>query len=115
MRHLSHGEIQAHSAGSQPAGEISHAAVAVMAELGVDIADHFPKPLTDEIVYAADVVVTMGCGDACALYSLKKYQDWPIPDPNGEPLDGVRAIRDEIRARVEQLVAELSATSGQNR
>jgi protein-tyrosine-phosphatase len=80
-----------------------------MAELGIDIADEFPKPVTDEVVHAADVVVTMGCGDACALYPFKKYQDWPIPDPNGQPIGRVRAIRDEIQRRVHSLLAELSA------
>lgn len=109
LRRASRGEIQAHSAGSAPATEIDPAAVAVMDEIGIDLSREFPKPVTDEVVAAVDVVVTMGCGDACALYPFKKYEDWPIPDPSGQPLDGVRAIRDEIRTRVERLRTELLA------
>jgi protein-tyrosine-phosphatase len=107
MRHLSRGEIETHSAGSQPAEQIDPTAVPVMDELGFPIADEFPKLLPDDVLQAADVVVTMDCGDACALYPFKKYQDWPIPDPRGESIETVRAIRDDICARVEQLLAEL--------
>jgi arsenate reductase len=108
-RRLSNWEIETYSAGSQPVAEINPTAVAVMAEMGIDIADEFPKPVTDEIVQAADVVVTLGCGDACALYPFKKYQDWAIPDPSGEPIERVRAIRDEIQGRVQDLLEELRA------
>lgn len=107
-RHLSSGQLEVHSAGSQPAGEINPAVVEVMREIGLDLANEFPKPLTDEVVQAADVVVTMGCGDACALYPFKKYEDWPIEDPEGQPLEKVRDIRDAIRARVQRLLADLS-------
>ncbi len=80
-----------------------------MAELGIDLSDEFPKPVADEVLPGADVVVTMGCGDACALYPFRKYHDWPIPDPDGEPIQVVRTIRDDIRSRVEQLLAQLRA------
>ena len=87
--------------------EINPAAVAAMAEVGIDITDEFPKPWTDEIVRAADVVITMGCGDACPLYPGKRYEDWELDDPAGQDVDAVRPIRDEIRSRVEALMASL--------
>ncbi|HEY8173175.1 MAG TPA: heat-shock protein HtpX, partial [Dehalococcoidia bacterium] len=80
-------------------------------ELGIDISEEFPKPLADEFVRAADVVITMGCGDACPIYPGKKYLDWDVPDPAGQPLDIVRGIRDEIRSRVEGLISELITPS----
>jgi len=95
------------SGGSEPTSEINAAAVAAMAEVGIDITGEFPKPWTDEIVRAADVVVTMGCGDACPLYPGKRYEDWELDDPDGMDLDAVRGIRDEIRRRVEVLLASL--------
>ena len=109
--HLSGGRVHARSAGSDPAERANPAAVVVMGELGLDLSREFPKPLTDEAVRAADVVITMGCGDACPLYPGKKYEDWQVDDPAGQPVEIVRAIRDRIRARVERLLAELGVRS----
>jgi arsenate reductase (thioredoxin) len=103
----SEGRIRVRSAGSQPAAEINPAAVAAMEELGVDIGEEFPKPLTDEFVRAADVVITMGCGDACPIYPGKRYEEWTIDDPAGQSLETVRRIRDDIDNHVQKLVAEL--------
>jgi arsenate reductase (thioredoxin) len=105
----SNGRIQVRSAGSAPAGEINPAVVEVMEELGVDLGEEFPKPLTDGAVQAADIVITMGCGDACPVYPGKKYEDWQLDDPAGRDVDAVRKIRDEIDRRVQRLVAELAA------
>ena len=112
--HLSGGWIGVRSAGSLPGEEIHPSVVEAMGEIGVDIHTEFPKPLTDEVVRAADVVVTMGCGDACPVYPGKRYEDWQVGDPAGQPLEVVRQVRDDIKARVEALVAQLSpiATSG---
>jgi protein-tyrosine-phosphatase len=99
------------SGGSEPGLEINPAAVEVMAEVGIDITDEFPKPWTDEIVQAADVVITMGCGDACPIFPGKRYEDWDLVDPAGLEVDDVRPIRDEIRGRVETLLASLVPTS----
>jgi len=104
---LSGGRVNVWSAGSAPADEINPAAVAVMAEMGLDLSQEFPKPMTDEVVRAADVVITMGCGDACPIYPGKRYEDWAVDDPAGQPPERVRLIRDDIRARVERLLAEL--------
>jgi arsenate reductase (thioredoxin) len=111
---LSGGTVSVRSAGSTPADEIHNNVIEALAEIGVDIRREFPKPLTDEVVRAADVVVTMGCGDACPVYPGKHYEDWEIADPAGQSLEAVRRIRDEIRGRVENLIAELmvSRTSG---
>ena len=109
FQHLSGGRAVAWSGGSEPGAEINPSAIAAMAERGIDIAGEFPKPWTDEIVRAADVVVTMGCGDACPIYPGKRYEDWELDDPAGEDLDTVRRIRNEIDVRVERLVAELLA------
>jgi arsenate reductase len=109
--HLSGGRVHVRSAGSDPAERVNPAAVVVMGELGLDLSREFPKPLTDEAVRAADVVITMGCGDACPLYPGKRYEDWPVEDPAGQPVETVRAIRDRIRARVERLLAELGVRS----
>ena len=98
------------SAGSTPADEIHPNVIDALAEIGVDIRREFPKPLTDEVVRAADVVVTMGCGDACPVYPGKHYEDWEIADPAGQSMEAVRAIRDEIQGRVENLIAELVAS-----
>jgi len=103
----SKGQIRVRSAGSAPADEINPNAVAVLEELGIDIADEFPKPLTDDGVRAADVVITMGCGDACPIYPGKRYEDWELDDPAGQDLETVRRIRDEIDERVQALVHEL--------
>jgi arsenate reductase (thioredoxin) len=103
----SEGRIHVRSAGSQPANEINRAVVEAMEELGVDMDEEFPKPLTDEVVRAADVVVTMGCGDACPIYPGKRYEDWTVDDPAGGDLETVRRIRDDIDARVQRLIAEV--------
>lgn len=96
------------SGGSEPGSEVNPAAVAAMAEVGIDISGEFPKPWTDEIVRAADVVVTMGCGDACPVFPGKRYVDWVLDDPAGLTVDDVRPIRDDIRERVRGLLVELS-------
>lgn len=102
------GRVSVRSAGSNPADAVNPRVAEVMGELGVDLADAFPKPLTDEVVRAADVVITMGCGDACPIYPGKRYEDWVVADPaEAESLDEVRAIRDDIDARVRKLLAEL--------
>jgi protein-tyrosine-phosphatase len=103
----SEGRIQVRSAGSAPAEEINPNAVVALEELGVDMGEAFPKPLTDEVVRAADVVVTMGCGDACPIYPGKRYEDWELDDPAGQDLETVRRIRDELDRRVQKLIAEL--------
>jgi protein-tyrosine-phosphatase len=95
------------SGGSEPADEINPAAVEAMAEVGIDITGEFPKPWTDEVVLASDVVVTMGCGDACPFFPGKRYEDWELPDPAGQGVDAVRPIRDDVEARVCRLLAEL--------
>ena len=102
------GQLGVRSAGSDPAEVVQPLVAEVMAELGVDLADAFPKPLTDEVVRAADVVVTMGCGDACPIYPGKRYEDWEVHDPaEAASYDEVRAIRDDIDARVQRLLSEL--------
>ena len=103
----SEGRIDVRSAGSSPAEELDPAVVEVMGELGIDLSRERPKPLTDDAVRASDVVVTMGCGDACPVYPGKRYEDWELEDPAGKDVDTVRRIRDEIDARVTRLVAEL--------
>jgi arsenate reductase len=103
----SEGRINVRSAGSTPAEEINPYAVAALEELGADMSEAFPKPLTDEVVRAADVVITMGCGDACPIYPGKKYEDWVLDDPAGQDLETVRRIRDEIDERVQRLIGEL--------
>jgi len=103
----SEGRIQVRSAGSAPAEEINPYAVVALKELGVDMGEAFPKPLTDEVVRAADVVVTMGCGDACPIYPGKRYEDWELDDPAGQDLETVRRIRDELDRRVQKLISEL--------
>jgi protein-tyrosine-phosphatase len=103
----SDGRIHVRSAGSTPADEINPAAVEAMEEVGVDMSEEFPKPLTDEVVRAADVVITMGCGDACPIFPGKRYEDWELEDPAGKDVETVRRIRDELDARVQALIAEL--------
>jgi protein-tyrosine-phosphatase len=97
------------SAGSAPRESISPTVIEVMSELGIDITDEFPKPLTDEVVRASDAVITMGCGDACPVYPGKRYEDWVLEDPAGQGIESVRVIRDEIKKRVETLLSELLA------
>jgi arsenate reductase len=103
----SQGRIHVRSAGSDPANEVNPAVVEALEELGVDMNEEFPKPLTDEVVRAADVVITMGCGDACPIYPGKKYEDWELDDPAGQGLEAVRRIRDELDGRVQNLIGEL--------
>ena len=107
MRERAGGRVLVRSAGSDPADEVNPAVVEAMAELGIDLGGELPKPLTDEAVRAADAVITMGCGDACPVYPGKRYLDWELPDPSGQDLETVRAIRDDIDARVQALLAEL--------
>jgi arsenate reductase (thioredoxin) len=106
----SDGRIQVRSAGSAPGEEINPAVIEVMNELGVDMSEEFPKPLTDEVVRASDVVITMGCGDACPIYPGKRYEDWQLDDPAGRDEEAVRRIRDEIDGRVQRLVHDLLDT-----
>ena len=101
------GRIEVRSAGSEPADQINPAVVEAMAEVGLDLSREFPKPLTDGAVQEANVVVTMGCGDACPFYPGKQYEDWDLPDPAGKTLEEIRPIRDEIDRRVKALVEEL--------
>lgn len=107
-RHLAGDRVHVRSAGSQPAAGVLPGVVAVLEEAGIHLADEFPKPLTDDVVRAADAVVTMGCGDACPLYPGKRYLDWDLNDPSDLDLDGLRAVRDEIQQNVEQLLTELA-------
>ena len=109
LQHLAGDRIEVLSAGSQPAEQVNPVAVAAMAEEGVDIAARLPKLLSDAAVREADVVVTMGCGDECPFYPGKHYEDWVLDDPAGQPIDVVRRVRDEIRHRVEALIAQLDA------
>ena len=103
------GAVVVRSAGSEPADRLNPAVVEAMREIGIDISREFPKPLTDDAVRAADVVITMGCGDACPFYPGKRYEDWELEDPAGKPIEMVRAIRDEIAGRVDALIRELAA------
>jgi arsenate reductase len=107
LKYLSGDRVDVFSGGSEPASTVNPAAIEAMAEVGIDIRTEFPKPWTDEIIRAADVVITMGCGDACPVYPGKRYEDWVLDDPEGLEVAGVRTIRDEIRGRVEKLMAEM--------
>ncbi|CAB4920726.1 unannotated protein [freshwater metagenome] len=107
MQHLSQGQVDVLSAGSAPKESINPVAIEAMAEVGIDIANNLPKILTPEAVQASDVVITMGCGDACPFYPGKRYEDWVLEDPAGQGIEPVRVIRDEIKARVEALIREL--------
>ena len=111
LRHLSEGRIEVLSAGSTPADAVNPMAVLAMAEEGIDIANEQPKILTTDAVKASDVVITMGCGDACPFYPGKRYEDWVLDDPAGQGIEAVRPIRDKIRGRVEALIAELAPAS----
>jgi protein-tyrosine-phosphatase len=108
----SEGRIHVRSAGSAPGEEINPAVIEAMSELGIDMSEEFPKPLTDEVVQAADAVITMGCGDACPIYPGKRYEDWQLDDPAGQDVDAVRVIRDEIDRRVHVLIRELLPSDG---
>jgi protein-tyrosine-phosphatase len=112
FNHLANGRAVAWSGGSEPGKEVNPSAVLAMQEVGIDITAEFPKPWTDEIVRAADVVVTMGCGDACPVFPGKRYEDWELPDPAGQDLEAVRPIRDEIERRVRGLLASLHVPVG---
>jgi protein-tyrosine-phosphatase len=107
VAHLGGGQVEVRSAGSAPADQVNPAAVAAMAEEGIDLSAEVPKVLTTEAVQESDVVVTMGCGDACPYFPGKRYEDWVLDDPAGQGIEAVRPIRDEIRARVETLLREL--------
>jgi protein-tyrosine-phosphatase len=107
MRHLAGERADVFSGGSDPSSEVNAAAVAAMAEVGIDISNEAPKRWTDEIVRSADVIVTMGCGDACPIFPGKRYLDWELDDPAGLPVEQVRPIRDEIGRRVRAVMAEL--------
>jgi arsenate reductase len=108
LRHLARDRVEVLSAGSAPAGTINPVAVEAMAEVGIDIAAQQPKLLSDTAVQASDVVITMGCGDACPFYPGKRYEDWKLDDPAGQGIESVRPIRDEIRRRVEELIDSLA-------
>jgi arsenate reductase (thioredoxin) len=112
FQHLAGDRAVAWSGGSEPGNEVNPAAIAAMAEIGIDISGEFPKPWTEEIVQAADVVVTMGCGDACPLYPGKRYEDWEFDDPAGQDVAVVRVIRDDIGVRVRALLERLEVTAG---
>lgn len=107
LRHLGAGRIDVRSAGSMPADQINPSAVAAMAEEGIDITAEQPKVLTTEAVQTSDVVITMGCGDACPFYPGKRYEDWKLDDPAGQGVESVRPIRDDIKARIEDLISSL--------
>lgn len=111
LRHFAGDRVDVFSGGSDPGFETNAGAIAAMAEVGIDISSEYPKPWTDEIARSADVIVSMGCGDACPVYPGKRYEDWELDDPSGQPIEVVRGIRDEIRTRVEALVASLELTS----
>jgi protein-tyrosine-phosphatase len=108
LRELAGDRVRVLSAGSEPSDRINPVAVAAMAEEGIDLAGHAPAVLTTESVRESDVVITMGCGDACPVFPGKRYEDWELDDPAGRGLDDVRVIRDEIRRRVERLISELT-------
>jgi arsenate reductase len=108
LRHLAGDRVEVLSAGSAPAEGVNPVAVEAMAEVGIDIADQQPKLLSDSAVQSSDVVITMGCGDACPFYPGKRYEDWKLDDPAGQGIDAVRPIRDEIRSRVEELIGSLA-------
>jgi protein-tyrosine-phosphatase len=110
---LSDGRVEVRSAGSMPAGPVNPVAVQAMEEVGVDITGEQPKILTTDAVQASDVVITMGCGDACPIFPGKRYEDWKLDDPAGQGIESVRPIRDDIRVRVQTLLTELLPTGSQ--
>ena len=107
LRHLAAGRVDVYSGGSDPGTDTNPSAIAAMAEVGIDISSYTPQPWTNDMVEAADVVVSMGCGDTCPVLPGKRYEDWELTDPAGQPLAVVREVRDEIRGHVEELVASL--------
>jgi arsenate reductase len=111
LRHLAGDAVEVRSAGSLPGDRVNPAAVAAMAEVGIDIADQRPKVLTTDVVEASDVVITMGCGDACPIFPGKRYLDWPLDDPAGQGVAAVRPIRDEIERRIRGLLSELGVSA----
>lgn len=111
LTHLSQGAIEMRSAGSLPGDQVNPAAVAAMAEVGIDISHASPTVLTTDAVEVSDLVITMGCGDACPILPGKRYLDWDLDDPAGQGIDAVRPIRDEIRTRIEELLAELAPSA----
>ncbi len=110
LRHLAGDRVDVFTGGSDPGFDTNKVVVEAMAEEGIDIATEYPKPWTDEIARAADVIVSMGCGDACPIYPGKRYEDWELDDPSGQPIEAVRPIRDDIKGRVEALLATLELT-----
>jgi arsenate reductase len=112
LRHLAGDAVEVRSAGSLPGDQVNPAAVQAMAEVGIDISDQRPKVLTTDAVEASDVVITMGCGDACPIFPGKRYLDWELADPAGQGVEAVRPIRDDIEARIRGLLAELQAAPG---
>jgi protein-tyrosine-phosphatase len=110
LDHHAHGRVHVRSAGSEPADQVNPAVIEALAEWNIDVTREFPKPLTDEVARAADVIVTMGCGDACPVYPGKRYLDWELDDPAGQPLEKVRAIRDDIDVRVRRLIDDLTGS-----
>ncbi|MBO1414499.1 arsenate reductase ArsC [Streptomyces sp. FH025] len=115
LAHLAGDRVEVRSAGSAPGDRVNPAAVAAMAELGIDISDQRPKILTTEAVQASDYVITMGCGDACPYFPGRKYLDWKLDDPAGQGVEAVRPIRDEIKALIEGLVAEIDTEAAAGR
>jgi protein-tyrosine-phosphatase len=111
LEHYAQGRLEVRSAGSEPADQLNPSVVAVLKEYGLDPWQEFPKPLTDDDAHAADVVVTMGCGDTCPFYPGKRYLDWELTDPAGQPVEAVRPIIDDIDRRVQELLAELVTAS----
>lgn len=109
LRHLAGDRVDVLSSGSEPADQLNPVAVQAMAEEGIDIANQTPKILSDDQVQASDVVITMGCGDACKFYPGKRYEDWELDDPAGQGIEAVRVIRDDIKARIEKLIQEITA------
>jgi arsenate reductase (thioredoxin) len=108
LRHLAGDAVEVRSAGSEPGERVNPVAVEAMREVGIDIAGGQPRQLDGATARASDVIITMGCGDACPVFPGKRYEDWPLTDPAGQPIEVVRAVRDEIRARVEKLLADLT-------
>jgi arsenate reductase len=108
---ISGGAVHVRSAGSAPAHELNPAVAQAMSEIGIDLSEAFPKPLTDDVVQAADVVITMGCGDACPVYPGKRYRDWELPDPADLPIEGIRVVRDQIKLNVETMLQSLGVAS----
>ncbi|MCD0449387.1 heat-shock protein HtpX [Actinocorallia sp. API 0066] len=111
LAHHAAGRVHVRTAGTAPAAHLDTVVVRALAEIGLDPAEEFPKPLTDEVIRAADIVITMGCGDACPVHPGKRYQDWLLTAPEGQPIERVRRIRDHIDERVRELLAELDITA----